>query len=348
MQTALTENDRWILGGRWLDFLLILFPGFFFIALGPYFPEESAPFVFYAFIVGVLIDSGHVYLTAFRTVLRPVELRSHPTYWVTPLLTCAAVCLWLGLQIPYFWVALVYFGIFHYNAQFYGMLRWYEKINGRFCPASHRFLHALMLLPFIGAHFRQPIKVGYYTDFPIFFIPHDTLYWAGVAAFAATVAAWLVFEWRLFRRGRREFNRFCAILGPAVIYGWCFLAADTGAEVLFPVLVAHGIPYFAIMDISLRRLNPSFFHGALKVTGLLVATALIFSVGEKFYEEHWVGNAMSDTYVQAPLSWFQIVLTGIFMTPLLCHYIWDGHLWRGKHREAKIIYAHRRESLPGR
>jgi len=330
-------QDKWILENRNLDFLYIIIPGFIGTWLARSIPETSAYMALYAFFAIVFVDTGHTYMTWWRTIFRREERSSHPIYWITPVVIVLTFFLWIKFKIPYLWSMVIYSAIFHQIRQYYGVARWYQKLNGRFCRISNYFLYALLIIPSILFHFRGIDYINLYSEEEMFLYPSQTLFHMGLPVYFLVLIGWLVFEISLLRKGIRELNRFLGMLAPIFIYGYGFLTGTTIAEVVFPILLAHGIPYLVIMDVSLRRLNPKVFRTSLKVIGLLVLTAVVFSV----FEEWATGflETIGQAYKYKTSSSSQALLTGIIFIPLFSHFIWDAYIWRGKHHEAKVVYT---------
>ena len=333
----------WILGSFGWDAALILFPGLLAAAVVWLAPEGSVPSVWMAFAAIIFIDTGHQYVTLWRTIFRRQERTSHPIYWVTPFLILLGMTAWFWLRLPYAWAFVVYVTVYHHIRQYYGMLRWYERLNGRRRVASESFLYALSVLPFVLLHVR-PLPAmgmrGLYTDQDLFLAPHPGLYRIGLVIYGAVVAAWLLYELALWRRGVREINRSLAVLAPAVVQGGCFLLGRSLATIVVPLLIAHGIPYLAIISLSLTRVDPRGFRTLAKAAAVVLASVVVFGLMEWVYEERWL--VISNAYVHAPIAWLQGVLLAVYLVPPLSHYVFDAHIWTGKHREAKLVYA-----LPG-
>lgn len=332
------SDSAWILGAPRRDLALILLPGLAGLAIAALFTDGSRPLLLAALVAATLIDSGHVYLTVWRTVFRPAERRAAHIYWSVPLAIFAAVALWLALPLPGLWTALVYLTVYHHVRQFYGVSRWYQKLAGRFDAPSGRWLYALTLIPFALFHVRPGVRVALFSGDDLLLSPHAGLYTAGLAAFALVVAAWLFREVRLWRRGHREPGRVLSIAAPALLYALCFLVARTETAILLPLLLSHGIPYFALMGHSLRRLEPARYRTALGTAFVLLATAALFG-GAESWLEHSVITTQTPNYASAGVSTGQALLTALLLVPLVSHYIWDAFIWRGDHRDARVIYA---------
>lgn len=338
---------HWILGSPRRDLALILFPGLAGFALVGLFAPGSQGLLLGALIAAALVDSGHVYLTAWRTVLRPEERRASRVYWTVPLAIVLVVALWLLLALPSLWTALVYLTVYHHIRQFYGVSRWYQKLGGRFDAASGRWLYALTLVPFALFHLRPGVHIALFSGDDLLLRPHATLYAIGLGAFTLLVAAWLIREAALWRRGIHEPGRVLSIAAPAALYAGCFLVAQSETAILVPLLLSHGVPYFAMMGLSLRRLEPARYRTLLGTALLLVATAALFGGAETWFE-HTVITTQTPHYARAGVSAAQALLTGLLLVPLLSHYIWDASIWRGDHRDARAIFSPARAPVPSR
>lgn len=331
---------RWILGDEVADGALILFPGVLWAAAFPLLPEKSAAVGLLAFFAVAIVDAGHVYATLWRTYFRPEERSSSPIYWIAPLAVVAVVTGWFALGLPKVWSFVVYATLFHHFRQYYGMLRWYERLNGRTCRVSEGFLYLLLALPFALMHVRpEPAlkDLMLYAKDDIFLAPNEAAWRTGLWLLAAVWAAWAAFEARLLARGVRELNRLLAVLAPAALSAWCFLKGKDAFSMILPLMIAHGVPYFAVVGLSLRRLDRRRFASTAWTLGLLAATAGGFGLLEWGLEE-WALD-INNAYVSSPIGFWNSLLLAAYLAPLLCHYILDGYIWTGRHREAKLVYA---------
>ncbi|MCB9730691.1 MAG: hypothetical protein H6746_19630 [Deltaproteobacteria bacterium] len=330
--------SRWILGSPARDLSAILLPGLAGLALASLLAADSRALVLGALVAAVVVDSGHVYLTAWRTVLRPAERRASRIYWGVPLAVVAAITLWLLLALPGLWTALVYLTVFHHVRQFYGVSRWYQKLAGRFDAPSGRWLYALTITPFLIFHVRPGVRISLFSGDDLLLHPHPGAWLLGLGLFAVLALAWLSREALLWRRGVREPGRVLSIAAPATLYALCFLVARTEATILVPLLLSHGIPYFALMGLSLRRLEPARYRTALGTVALLLLTAVVLGGAESWTEQNII-TTETPNYARTGVSLAQALLTGLLLVPLLSHYIWDAFIWRGDHRDARTIYT---------
>lgn len=333
-------TSAWILGSPAKDGALILFPGLLWAALFPFAPEESVLIGALAFFAVVIVDGGHVYATLWRTYFRGVERDSSPIYWQTPLAIVAVMTAWFAFGLPRAWSFVVYATLFHHFRQYYGMLRWYERLNSRACRISEFFLYALTITPFVLLHFRpEPAlrDIMLYAHDDLFLTPDPRLWGIGLGVMAILWSAWAGFEASQFVDGKREWNRCLAIFAPAALAAYCFLWAKDAKAMILPLMINHGVPYFTVVALSLRRLEPRRYTALAWVAGMVVASAAGFALLETALERNVL--TIDNAYVTYPLGFWNSLLLGLYLIPLLSHYVLDAYIWTGRHREARIVYA---------
>jgi len=124
----------------------------------------------------------------------------------------------------------------------------------------------------------------------------------------------------------------------------CFLTGVDPVTLILPMLVNHGVPYFAVMSLSLKRLEPKRFKSLAWTGAAIVATAAGFGLFEYGYENLVID--IDNRYTFRPIGFWQSALLGVYLVPLFCHYVLDAYIWTGKHREAKLVYG-RTAAAPG-
>lgn len=333
-------GSGWILGNFWRDAGLILFPGMLAILIsnsGELEQNSEALFVYAVFIL-VLVDNGHVYSTVWRTLFRKSERRAHAIYWAAPLIVSVGLFLWIATGLAYLWAFVFYAAWFHHLRQYYGVSRWYQKLNGRFCAWTNRFLYTLLILPFLLFHFRGVPDWFFRSRQEYFAVDWPDALLLGSLVYITLVLVWLVFELSLILRGFHEWNRLLSVFGPALLYGFCLLGGESLEEVFFPMLMAHGVQYLAIIALSLRRINPEGFPGYRKIAGLLLMTVVLAGFMEFVVEVNWL-NDLDNLDASPVVSTLEAAGIALFLTPLMCHYIWDAFIWRGSHADARSVYS---------
>lgn len=325
----------WILGSARFDLLFLTTPALTGLAIALAFPQLGETSLVYGFVATAVLDSGHVYTTAWRTYLHGPVFKETLLYWFTPLAFLLLFWTWSFTKLPGLWSFVIYSTLYHHIRQTYGLSKWYQTLNRRSDPLSDRFLYTLSLLPVLMYHFREGVIGGYYSNADLFLHPHAAILNALSAIYGLILLAWMGYEIHLYGRGVREPNRLLSVALPALVYGYCFLLGQTFTQVLFPLLITHGSAYIAIMATSLNRTQKERFKTPLVALLVLLLTALVFGLTESWIEESTLGDEYEG---QSLLRSFLIALT---LTPLYCHYVFDALIWKKTHPEASAIFSSR-------
>lgn len=323
---------RWILEAGVNDALLLYAPGLLAVLLAQWIEpvDGSISYLLFAFVALGLLDSGHVYTTIWRTYLNPRERRRTRAYVFVPLLLFVGFFIWAALAIPYLGAFVVYATIFHNIRQLFGISKWYQKLNGVQRPTSDFFLYALSFAAVITGHFIPYGRWGgVYTERDAFLYPSSKLHATGCLVFFGLLAAWTIYEvWLWRRQGQVEWNRALSVGNAAFLYGFTFLFPKNMAQVLFPLVVSHGVAYIALISLSVRRVR-TVRAGTYVTLGAIMFTALAFGAAEFLFEDRYAG--FDDP------SWAAV--TALWLTPLFSHFVYDAFLWRRTHPEAAAVFA---------
>lgn len=322
----------WILGTFPKEFAFLYFPAIIGVFLGYLIPDLGTQSLVYGILATGIIDSGHVYTTLWRIYFHPEERKSHYSYWLFPVSFFVLFALWFYLEIPHLWPFVVYATLFHHVRQVYGLSKWYQKLNGRQDKISDRFLYAFSFLPMVIYHFRPEAIARYYTDNDLFLFPDTRIKTGLLILYVLVLISWVAYEWSLTRKGIHELNRVASVGFPAGIYASCFLVGTTVTQILFPLLLLHGIAYIAIVGQSVTRTRKILTAPVLAFS-VMILTAVTFGLGELWFEENIVDYEKGDSPI------LMSALVGIWLTPLFCHYAFDALIWRKDHREASLVFS---------
>lgn len=290
--------------------------------------KESLTYIIYAFIATGFLDSGHVYVTLWRTYLNPQELRRNKVYIFLPLFWFFLFLAWIVFRWPYLSSFVIYVTVFHNFRQFFGISRWYQKLNKQFSKLSDFFLHLLCLLPFVVLHFRSDKRfISYYANDELFSFPNPMLYKATLIFMSFMLMVWGGFEVYRMRK-YRDFNRTLTVLFPSLIYYYAFVVSRTLSQALFPILISHAVSYFVLNYKVLPKINPKYFT-AKRAFGAIILTALVFGTLEFFFEHSF----LSLTSIE------KAVPSAVILSILFCHYSFDAFLWKRSHPDAPSIYG---------
>lgn len=319
----------WILGSYKKDLLIFHLSGFFVLFSYLLFKNDAFFTFIWSFIFFQIIDVGHNYITFWRTLFKK---ENNSFYWSVFGGCFLFISTWLFLGIPYYWTFALYFIVWHHIRQFYGINRWYQKLNNRFCKSSNYFLYLLTFGPFIVFHFRN-FPPNPDINRQLFTYPQPTIFKLGLIICSLLFISWVLGEIRLYLKGEWELNRFLAIGIPATLHFYCFLFAKNYLSIFFPLLAVHGLSYLAIMSNSLFKLNPKrpvYFY-LIFVT----ISIFLFGFGDYLYKENIIKKLFYYDQNDNLLYPFLLALTG---TASLFHCLIDGFLWTNKNPDAKKIF----------
>jgi hypothetical protein len=322
----------WILASPLKEFLYLYLPGLLGVAIAFIAPGLGDESLLYGIFAMGVIDSGHVYTTMWRTWLHGEEVKTKSSYWIFPIFFCVVFSAWFYFELPYLWAFVVYSTLYHHVRQVYGISKWYQKLNRRADRFSDYAVYFFAYFPMVIYHFRPEAIANYYSEKDLFLYPLPALRDALLFVYLAGSFFWIYREYDLWKKGTKEVNRLLSIAAPAVIYAYCFLVGTTITQILFPLLFLHGITYFGVMELSLKRTQKRFSREYVAIMTVLV-TAVIFGLSESWVEENLVGRIPGER----PL--FNSLIVGLSLTPLFCHYAFDAIIWRKDHREARIVFG---------
>jgi hypothetical protein len=321
----------WILGSFKKEASFFFVPGLLSVLIAISFPHLGESSLLYGLLATALIDSGHVYTTAWRTFFHKEERQSsRALYLLFPVFFFLIFFIWFATGARGLWMFVVYSTLFHHIRQVYGFSKWYQALNKRSDQSSDFFLYSLALIPIIAYHFRPGAIANYYTMNDLFLFPQLDIFKSFIMIYATFLSGWIIYELRSWKQGKREINRIFSIAFPAFIYGYCFFFGKTLTQTLFPLLFIHGVSYCAVISQSLYRTQPMKFKNLLLSSTIVIVTAVLFGLTESWMESH--------IPIDSPGSILGGVLVGFWLTPLFCHYLFDAIIWKRNHREsAKVL-----------
>lgn len=299
----------------------------------------GTPLPTWGWLVLVLgIDVAHVWGTLYRTYLDPDELRRRPVlYALTPVVALVG-CVGLEILAPsWFWTALVYLAAFHFVRQAVGIGVLYRARSGR--PTRDRAgrleraaAWAVTGVPLWWWHTALPLPFDWFLpgDF-LGPLPRITL--VPVVLAGGAVVALHVTE--RIRERRAAWGSDLWLLGTALVWFAGIVVSRSDAAFTLSNVVAHGVPYLALVWWTSRRRWARAGRGALHRTwfepvlaplalGVLVVVAGV----EEGLWDGLVWHERPELFGDWDSPGWTVHLVAVLAVPQVTHYLLDGFVWR--------------------
>lgn len=322
----------WIFGNFQKDILLIYVPTIVALLIPIFSTSSSNLQVIYAFLVLALIDSGHGYISVFRFQgnNRPKDEKKKALLLFLAIFAGISFGQYVG--IPYMFTAFIYFTIYHHIKQYFGLQKWYEKINQFEWKLRSVFLWSLTITPAIIFHLRPEVQAVREELSLLSISDYGFLLSPLRAAYYFTISIWLAFELRILLRNRNSLPAFLLMLQIVAAHFLCFNFGDSLQEAIFPLLVAHGFTYFALINMT----NTKVIHLSLTRSLALLATVAIVFGGLDFLVSDLI---VSESLSSPILKILMALAVGFTLTPNVWHYIVDASLWKRSDPDMKAIIS---------
>ncbi len=347
-------SSSWIVSPRF-DLIFIIGPGLFASVLATElhnrFPQwqNLSPILWLALVV--FVDVAHVYSTALRTYILPSEWIKHPlSFRLVPLCGFAVAVLLHTLSAEWFWRALAYLAVFHFVRQQYGFFRLYQNCESvpRWKAEVDRVaIYLTTLLPLWIWHTEGLKGFHWFRSGDFLYFPQTSLAeggrWFALIwwSFYLATEGWL---WSQTRKWSWPKNLFMLSSFAAWWIGIVQLQTDMAFSITN--ILAHGIPYFALVYVFGKRLSLSqgqqktwlgfaqhrLAHPAVFLIMLLPLCALAFV--EEGLWDRWLWQDHDSFFAGWQLT-PALASTTNWLVPLLAlpqitHYLLDGFIWRRK------------------
>lgn len=327
----------WILGSVWMDMFFLVIPALATLII--FFSNILTPGLVgvAGLIVFTWIDSGHIYITTLRTYTHPKELATSAAYIFAPIIIFFILALWLVSGGYYIWSFIIYATLFHNVRQFYGISRWYQK-NIQ-CPHIIRtqMLYVLTLAPVLLYHFRTDVPTDMYSKQDIFLYSNQTVFNFGFTLYIMFLLGWLIYELNLLLQRKENIAVFISLLVPALAYGLGFIFGKNLFQILGPIIVSHGVSYWALTSLSVKRTRGDVFKSLSFIFIVGLGIAILLGTLEGSIEDYFLTQYVDNQKLSLSIC---LGLAAI-LTPLLVHFYLDAKIWNGKHRESHLVFKNK-------
>lgn len=334
---AVTTRPRAFLVSAPFDLLTFSGPALLASALALAVPAASETSPLAWLLLVVVLDVGHVWATLWRGPLDPAARRR----WGRDLVA-APIAVWLcalalqALSPALLWRALAYGAVFHFVRQQIGFVALYRMIEG----LGQRELDARIERALVYAACLAPVWYWHVVPRPFaWFVQGDfvaglpawTLAPVGVV-YAALAVAHVALR---IRSGRTAWGRDLWVASTAVSWAVAIVAARGDLAFTLVNVVAHGVPYYALVHAVGRGrwqrgdgpATPAWFAPAA-VAGFVGVPVLAALAEEGLWEVLVWHDHEAVVGVWAPPGWLTWIATTALVVPQAAHYVLDGVLWR--------------------
>ncbi|MCB9793783.1 MAG: hypothetical protein H6741_13775 [Alphaproteobacteria bacterium] len=287
----------------------------------------------------LMVDVAHVYASLWRTYLDPEERARRPALLtLTPLLCLLGALAVHSLAPGWFWTLMAYLAVYHFARQAMGFAMLYRAraglpMRGTEARVERWLSYGVVLFPLLWWHAHLPRSFEWFM--PGDFLPGLPAWvlWPAGLALGALALAHLGFR---LRSGRASPGRDLWLLGTAGVWFGGIVFTDADLSFTLSNVVAHGVPYFALVAWTVGRRwqvegrgpgRPAWFSGL----GVLAFLAPLFALA--FLEE-----GLWDVFVWGENDWLfgawdvEATMTSAWVpllsVPQLTHYVLDGFIWR--------------------
>ncbi len=324
-------SNPWILGSFRRDFLWLHLPGLLGLLFALLFQQfnENSLSLFVFFFALTFVDNGHVYTTFWRSRLNPREQdRSWRLLWVV-LGVFLFLSIWAELELPGFWSFVIYATLFHNIRQLWGLHKWYGKLSRIGTTHGQDFLFHIFTVGPLLIHLVSPFRssdLNYFVPGDLWHFPQPTVFWILLTIYLVSwvvLAAWSIHQAQMWLE--KPVARW-GLLTPALVYAGVLVFANDLSSMLLPLVLSHGVAYYALMAQTSERLELQSRRGFYITLGLLFLAGVILGGLEEW------GNSTRESMTP---DWIWALL----LTPLFSHYVLDAFLWRRRHPQASVIFA---------
>ncbi len=328
----------WILGNARRELFGFYGPALMIMASYPWWknhPWQTA-LIFFA---AIMVDSSHVYATAWRTWFDKSEMkRARRLHFLLLFGLLALGFLWCFFGLAGFWTFVLYLTVFHHIRQYYGVYRWSLSLNKERGPHAEKELYALTILPFIGYHFRPDvIYQGFFIRQDMWRFPEQTLVYVVWFLTAIALISLALKVVQNFRQKTLSLPLLTTVLIPGCVHIFCFLISQNYFLTLLPIVAIHGMTYYHLSALAQTRLRSGFWQRPKIALMIVMFSAIALGLLETWFTEEYIDLADSRNYADN----FLLALGAAFITtPALYHYVADGFLWKRTHPDFKKITTH--------
>ncbi|MEM1407851.1 MAG: hypothetical protein AAGG59_13820, partial [Bacteroidota bacterium] len=351
------NTDIWLLGapvwGCWLAC---------FLAPASWHEQEIPLWFWVVIIVG--IDVSHVWSTIFRTYLDKDEFKRHKSLLImAPFAAVVVFFAAAAFSINTFWTILAYLALYHFIKQQYGFMRLYQarygKVNIKKRFSDKFVIYLGMLYPVFYWHLNTQREFSWFVDGDFFNISEFTggltfilpyINTIGTTLYLTILVAWLLQEIVVHKKNELSFPLGKVLWIITTAFNWFLGIVYFNSDFAFSLtnVVAHGIPYMALMFFYVERKKQVTHKIPIGKMGVNVAfmlvVVLMLAFGEEYLWDMFVYRENKNLFTRLfnyPFSQVTSTLAtalalALLSMPQVTHYILDGFIWKANKKNPYV------------
>jgi hypothetical protein len=326
--------QAWLVSARF-DSLWILLPGILasvFVVLSK---TSEGPLSFWEWYLWIVaIDVAHVYATIYRTYADGAARQRLFSLLIIVPLGSWLVSLWLlSIDIMWFWRVLAYVAVFHFIRQAYGIMRLYarkERETSWLQGIDQFAIYAATLYPVIYWHTHKR-SIHWFLEGDFF---HGLPIWSERLAFGLWCLSIVAFVSKAavisVRTRNLNLPKLIHVLTTYAVWYVGIVMFDNDRSFTITNVVAHGVPYFALIWAYKRKESPPW---TISLWWFVLSLLLLASL-EEFVWDRLLWHEVFSSFPAFQLSDdIKIWVIAMLAVPQLSHYFLDAFLWKLKTQE---------------
>lgn len=290
------------------------------------------------------IDVAHVYSSLFRTYFDRDEFQRRRTLYLVVPVACwlTGVALYAVGGAGLFWTCVAYFAIYHFVRQQYGFMMLYrrgEPVGTLGYRLDQLAIYMATIYPLVYWH-TYGRNFEWFSGFEVLRIPSV---WPEIVCrgiYVVALGAFLIKEGSQWREtGRVNAGKCLLLLATAAAWGTAIVLYNADLTFTLINIVAHGVPYMALIWIYQHRKRTNPAHGEnrflrffqFKYLPLYVLALFAIAYFEEgiwdwfVWREH--ANVFGSLHVSASAA-LLVFLVPLLTMPQITHYVLDAFIWR--------------------
>jgi hypothetical protein len=309
-----------------------------------------APISLWIWVVIIMgIDVSHVWSTIFRTYLDKEEFQNHKKILIlAPLLALVLLFPFAQESTQYFWRVLAYLAVFHFMKQQYGFFAIYSYKAKH--PKKHSWfkdqwvLYLSMLYPVLYWHLNdRSFEWFIENDFiSIPWVMSSSVHYSLEVLYWGVITGWFAEELLYVKKGYNKLSYGRILWLGTTILNWYLGIVWFNSDLAFTLtnVVAHGIPYFALVlfyKVKKQQIqNVIKSKTTLSIAVTIIGLSLVLAGLEEYLWDLFLNHEKEAFFSQIMAypdfdlygSHLETIALVLLSLPQVTHYILDGFIWK--------------------